>query len=477
MDVVDLDILAYCTKRENWEGIKDEIAKSMCVKESWLLFGDISRYYEEFEEATEITAKDFKTWFRIKQHPDFKREKYELFGTIIDNIFSTEIPESGAFVESIRAVKARSSIAGAVKELEAGTLSLDEFQERIAEVSPEVSDEDATKGSEYIDIDDLALHARHGGFYWRLEDLNKSVGPISRGDLVIIAKRPEVGGTSFLCSELTFMLEQLPPGGKAVLFNNEEEPHKVKGRLVSTALGTNHIEIITNPAKIKKEFSVWLGDRELKMVQDTQMTIASVRNKIKAENPDLVGVNVLLKVGGTGKKEDHDKFQELGERFRNIALEYCPVLAIVQADPSAEGERFIPQDRIYKSKTALQGEADVLIMIGTDGDHDEERRFIYVAKNKIPPSACTETRNKHIKSEVKFDIDTGRFESLNFKKHSRSKGYVYDDTDSRHRDDGKRGPKRGQSGSTLAGEQGANGGVEDTGPANPNHVGDTDGDA
>jgi hypothetical protein len=124
-------------------------------------------------------------------------------------------------------------------------------------------------------------------------------------------------------------------------------------------------------------------------------------------------------VGGTNKKEDHDKFQALGEEMRRIAQVYGPVICVVQADPSAEGMRYIPQDRIYKSKTALQGEADVLIMIGYDDTGPVDSRYIHVAKNKIPPAPCCDLSVKHIKSECRFDLGTGRFESRTYQGNSR----------------------------------------------------------
>jgi len=424
MDTVDLDLLKYCTERKNYEAIGSTVDKSMCIKESWLLLGAMKDYYSEFDVDI-IDPKDFKTWFRISKHPELKREAHELYSNIIDNVFSTEMPDSGPFKATVQRLKDGILLDQLVEQWRKGSISMEGITSRLEGTRPEA----VSTHSEDISVTDLADHARHGGLYWRLEDLNRSIGPISRGDFIVVGKRPEVGGTSFLCSELTHMLEQLPEGGKVIVFNNEEEDWKVKGRIISTALGVDYRSIIAHPKKYNEEWEKWLGKREFKLVHDTNMTVASIRAKLEKEKPDVVGVNVLLKVGGTGKTEDHDKFQELGERFRVFAGLYAPMVAIVQADPSAEGEKFIPQDRIYKSKTALQGESDVLIMIGTDEDIVDHRRYIHVAKNKIPPSACTDVRQKHIKSEVKFDIDTGRFESVNFKKHSRGKGHVYTSTD------------------------------------------------
>ena len=103
------------------------------------------------------------------------------------------------------------------------------------------------------------------------------------------------------------------------------------------------------------------------------MTVASIRRILEQRKYNLIGINVLLKVGGTGKKEDHDKFEALGGEFRKIAQEYGPVIVVAQADPMATNMKYIPQDYIYKSKTAIQGEADALIMLGkVDDDPDNE---------------------------------------------------------------------------------------------------------
>ena len=267
-------------------------------------------------------------------------------------------------------------------------------------------------------LEDVAKsHRSNAGLFWRLEDLNRSIGPLHKGDFIVVAKRPEVGGTSFLISEMSHMLEQME--GNAVIFNNEEEPSKVYTRMVSGALGVDYRTMMSAEKLHQQKYDKWLDGSDWDLVHDTNMTIANIHQYLKEKEYGLIGINVLLKVAGTGAKEDHDHLQALGVECRRIAQLYGPVIAIVQADPSAEGMRYIPQDRIYKSKTALQGEADAQIMIGRDDDVPDTSRFIYVAKNKIPPAPCTDLSNKHIKTEVEFDMGTGRFISTMFRKHSR----------------------------------------------------------
>ncbi len=420
MESIDLDILTYLRERENWEAHKDHITKSLCTKESWLLVGDIGRYYEEFPSVTKLTD-DFKLWFRVTGHPGWKPEEHQLYGTIIDNVLTNKTPDRGPFLSQLDRNRFLGEVGESYKSLRDGVINTEDFLTATNSaanssclVRPSVSDVD-----EY-DLESIAKYQRDNtGYYWRLEDLNQSVGPVRKGDFVVVAKRPEIGGTSFIASEFSFMLDQLPTSGNAIIFNNEEEPTKIYTRMMCTAMDVDYRTMMTAPKHYKQQYNAWLDHRTFELKHDTSMTLGSIKQKLGTKQYDLIAINVLLKVGGTGQKEDHDKFQHLGEEMRRIAQEHGPVLAVVQADPSAEGVRYIPQDRIYKSKTALQGEADVLIMIGSDEDGPTDSRYIHVAKNKIPPAPCTDLAYKHIKSEVKFNIGTGRFKSVNFKRHSK----------------------------------------------------------
>lgn len=413
MDSIDRDILKYCSKRDNYYEMKDVITKSLCVKESWMTLTDFGEYFKQHPNEQEIT-NDFKMWQRVQRHPDWKAEKASQMGSLVDSILSAPDPCRSAFMDSIYHLRAVGFYDTISNDLEAGRITTEDAEARARGfVRSKPEDETLTE----LTLQDLADESRSGGYFWRLEDLNRSCGPVRKGDFIIVGKRPEVGGTSFLVSEMSYMLEQTD--GNAVIFNNEEEPSKVYSRMVSAALGVDYRKLLGDPAKYQAAYNKWLGTSKFDLVHDTGMTISSIHKHLEEKEYDLIGINVLLKVGGTGQEADHDKFQALGEECRRISQQYGPVIAIVQADPTAEGMQYIPQDRIYKSKTALQGEADALIMIGTDEDIQDDVRYIHVAKNKLPPAACTNNSCKHIRSKVKFHMDTGRFETVNFDKHSR----------------------------------------------------------
>lgn len=416
IDSIDLDILKFLSTRENYEQYKGVVNKSMCTKESWTLVHDFGEYFKQYPNEQMITV-DFLMWMRVSGHPTWKPEEHSVYANIISNMYQQTLPTRPVLLSELDKLNSIQKIKQGTTKLEAGTISLDEF---LSGVNTSTVPKELDTVQVYS-LEALAKNQRDNkGLFWRLEDLNRSVGPIRKGDLVIIGKRPEVGGTSFLVSEQSYMLEQLGKDQNVVLFNNEEAPDKVYSRMVSSALDVDYRTLIGNPSGSQFKYDAWANGRDWDLIHDTQMTIQGIHSHLKGKQYDLIGINVLLKVGGTGEDADHDKLQKLGEELRRIAQQYGPVLAIVQADPSAEGMRFIPQDRIYKSKTALQGEADVLLMMGKDDDPNDNKRFFHVAKNKLPPAPCTDLAAKHLKFECNFDISTGRFDSINFKGNSRS---------------------------------------------------------
>jgi replicative DNA helicase len=416
VDNIDLDILKHMSDRDNYYSNKDIVHKGLCTKESWTLIGDFGRYFKEYPNVTEVDD-DFKLWFRVSGHPGWKEEEHKIYGTIINNVLERDPPDSVVFTDQLGSLRFEAEIRKGLGELQKGSASITDVFQRL-ETTVRHSEEGV--GSDSYSLEDLALHQRSDdGLYWRVEDLNQAIGPIRTGDFAVIGKRPEVGGTSFLTSEMSFMLEQMPAGSKAVIFNNEEAPDKVYTRMVSAALDVDYRAMMAAPKLHQQQYEKWLDDKEWKLEHSTSMDLGGIHRVLRESDYGLIGINVLLKVGGTGKKEDHDKFEALGQEMRRIAQEHGPVLAVVQADPSAEGVRYIPQDRIYKSKTALQGEADIQIMIGYDEDGPLDSRYIHVAKNKIPPAPCCDLSCKHIKSEIHFDVGTGRFSSRNYKgRHS-----------------------------------------------------------
>jgi hypothetical protein len=411
MNDLDLSILNFLSTRDNWENYGKVVDKGLCNKLSWQLVQDINEYYTSKPTVSSIVPEDFSVWMNLIRHPDKKSDDLEMYNAVIKNAVERE-PVSDEFLSTLKEAKIKSELAHLADDLSAGRVNMDEYFNSVSHLQPSANSvDDYDVNVTLIDIADRVT--KKEGLYWRLEDLNRSVGPINKGDFIVIGKRPETGGTSFLCSESTFMFEQMDQD--VLLINNEEDPSKLVTRMMTTALDVDYRTLIANPTKYHKDYLDWLDERSIRIKHKSDASITDIRRWLESGDYGLLGVNVLMKLAVPGKLEDHDKLQYIGENLRALATSHCPIMGIQQADPTADGVKYIHQDKLYKSKTALQGEADVLLMIGLDYNEPEDRRYFHVAKNKLPPAACTMPNMKHAMVEVGFDGPTGRFYSTLFK--------------------------------------------------------------
>lgn len=255
------------------------------------------------------------------------------------------------------------------------------------------------------------------GVEWRLEDLNRAVGPLNKGDFLLIGKRPEVGGTSFICSEITHMVGQLPEGQNAVIFNNEEVGRKVAVRLYEAALGMNILELAADPVKAEADYNAALKGHKIDIIHNPGMDTGFIESVLRRNKYGIIVFNMLAKVKGFNKLDGQDRLEALGGWARALADKYGVVFAVHQADNTAEGMEYLDQSQLYGSKTALQGETDVQLMIGKSHNPSmSNSRFLSVVRNKLPGGSRTDPKLKYYRGEVHFDWETGRFSSLSFKK-------------------------------------------------------------
>jgi hypothetical protein len=378
---------------------------------------DIAAYYKAYPDKNDIDWTEFAGWCVHVKHPAWSSEKKDARKRIIENVARTDRDEGvfnklldysvGTALEGISA-NLSSGVSSGIGELED---VVDEYN-RIRKV---------TEGDNFVDMKDVQslISETIGGpgLDWRLEDLNLSVGPVQKSDFIIIGKRPETGGTSFVSSEFTYMASQLPEGKKAIIFNNEEGGGKIGTRLVQSALNITTPELVSDPVKAANDYAP-LSDK-IMVYSDPYMTTRSIQRVLR-ENPEcyLICINVLDKVQDTGGRKGLDETQRLRELAwwcRRLADEYGSVWAVWQLGEEAENMMYPTAKMLYGSKTGVQGEADIQIMIGVNPDNDTPgnvRRYFSIVKNKKPISGRMIPDNRHAKFAAKFDVERGRFIGL-----------------------------------------------------------------
>lgn len=416
------------SSRDIYDTYRKYVAKDyLLLGETRTMLDAIGEYFALYTEDTTVSWNKFGTWFRVVYKPTWKKERHELIKIVVEKLEDiSTLPPDQKILEYFVTLDHATKIAEVCTQVAEGKSDArDEFIER---VSTELDNLRSRKGSLNVggavestsasyDIDALLEGSIRGaGLEWRLEDLNVALGPIHKGDLIYVCARPEVGKTSFVLSELTYMCPQMAGGNHVVLFNNEE-----RGRLflrgVSACLGKSLLAVSHDSTLAATEYDSYMGTRErIQFVEPAGgLSTHDIERVLKGKEYGLIAINVLDKVRSTHSESEVERLRALGVWARAIANRYAPVMVVLQADASAEGQKWLNQSQIYGSKTGLQGEADAIIMIGKDPGI-EDKRFISIVKNKLPGGPRSVPSLRHGQFEVGFDELTGRYESLRYKR-------------------------------------------------------------
>lgn len=289
---------------------------------------------------------------------------------------------------------------------------------------------DALKNVErYIEKDELFVSAdlsaiadriSSSGYEWRLDVLNRSLGPLRTGNFVIVAARVEVGKTTFLASEVSYIAQQLPKDRPVVWVNNEEESSVVFFRIVQAALGQESKEIIADSKAAMTAYTALMGgDKDkIRVTKDTNH-VKDLETLFREVNPGLIIFDQLDKVSGFKEAEREDiTLGRIYKWARELARTYGPVIAASQLSATAvdlKDPPFIGMDALRGSKTDKPGEADAVITLGKYKEpktpEEEMIRTINVPKNKLPGGGTKQMESeRHGQYLVTIDPIRARFE-------------------------------------------------------------------
>jgi len=213
-----------------------------------------------------------------------------------------------------------------------------------------------------------------------------------------------------LASEATFMAQQLPPNKKVLYFGNEEATEAVKMRLYSAALGIDLATLKSDPARYQKEYTKLMhGDpNQIMLVGKSNMTTYDIMRWLKKTDVGLIFIDQLRKVHGFDGEGGVQRHEKLFQWARELAKEYAPVITVGQLDAEAQDEQWPNVARIYESKTAVQGECDAIVMIGSvTGSIPEYSRWLNVVKNKCATPGNLALR--HGRHEVTIQPNIARY--------------------------------------------------------------------
>jgi replicative DNA helicase len=412
----DIDLLVVTSNKDTYNRFKEHVKKHNVSPITLEIFNVLGEYWDNYPTRTEINYPEFRTFFSIVKGRKLKDpSSYEvafdnlkdaldkpspivkdLLGKLIETDYATQIYDV--------CLKIGTGMGGDLESIEP---LLNAYKK---EVGASVEKDDVfVKPS----LDYLSSTVASGGLNWRLKELNVALGPIRKGDFIIIAARPETGKTTFTASEASYMMEQLQPDEHVVWINNEEASNKVMMRVIQAYSQVTSSELLSDPKVHETKFLMGGGERFLILDDDSGIkSVHKIAMLFKEYKPGLIIFDQLDKVHGFKQDREDLRIGQLYEWARDLAKEYCPVIAISQVDGTGEGEKWIQMNQLRGSKTDKIGEADAIVTIGKSNEPGMDlQRFIHVPKNKLFGGKETLEAHRHGCFEVDIEPAKARYVS------------------------------------------------------------------
>jgi replicative DNA helicase len=420
---MDYDCLFLCAKsKENLQRYRRYIKPHIVVKETNIILDGMDKYYKTFPSVSTINWEPFTAFLIADQSKRLTDDSIVKLRMTLTKA-KTFVPHH-AHEEVIKTLIELDYLAQIMEECE----KVKEGSSDLEHVH--ILATDALKNVErYIEKDELFVSAdlssiadriSSTGYEWRLDVLNRSLGPLRNGNFVIVAARVEVGKTTFLASEVSYIAQQLPKDRPVVWVNNEEESSVVFFRIVQAALGVESKEMIADSKAAMLAYTALMGgDKDkIRVTKDTNH-VKDLETLFREVNPGLIIFDQLDKVSGFKEAEREDiTLGRIYKWARELARTYGPVIAASQLSATAvdlKDPPFIGLDALRGSKTDKPGEADAVITLGKYKEpktpEEEMIRTINVPKNKLPGGGTKQMESeRHGQYLVTIDPIRARFE-------------------------------------------------------------------
>lgn len=261
------------------------------------------------------------------------------------------------------------------------------------------------------DLFELEQHTiKSPGVRWRLDCLNRSMGPLRDGDFGFVFARPESGKTTFLADQITYFAEQATR--PIVWFNNEEQGEKVRLRTFQASLAKTTDQIWSDKQKNLEEYRRRTQGL-LRIYDDANIHKNEVEAIVAEVRPQLIVFDQIDKIKGFDADRPDLVYGRIYQWARELAKRGMAVIGVCQADGTGEGVRWLTMAHVAEAKTSKQAEADWILGIGRSNETGtEEIRYFNISKNKLLGDQHTDPNERHGRFEVYMRPQIARYEDL-----------------------------------------------------------------
>lgn len=409
----ELSIIKLFLEYNVWDRYKDKLTLLDLTKDVQPVFSVLDNFHRQNAEGLSLTTNDLANLLFATSNKD---KDYYL--GVLEQLEKLEVSEATTYklIQSILANKKLKEISLAAYDVTEGKLELDKMNNMLQDFLETTEATEEEHQFEFItdDLEELVNGAiKQRGLRWRLGTLNQMLGSLRQGDFGFIFARPETGKTTFLASETTYMAEQLSESsGPIIWFNNEEQGSKVKLRCYQASLGLNMPQLMADLPTNRDAYLAKTGGKH-KIFDAGIIHKNTVEQVCKQYKPSLIIFDQIDKIHGfTNDRED----LRLGAMYnwaRELAKEYCPVIAVCQADGTGEGAKWLTMANVANAKTSKQAEADWIVGIGKIHDPGYENvRYLHASKNKLIGDEDSIPDMRHGRKEVIINPSIARYEDI-----------------------------------------------------------------
>ena len=368
------------------------------------IYDNLKTYFNETEKQ-DVDWTEFKS-FVLMNHPNLSDSKVKSFVGYVNQLIESGNEVENFVIKNLSTRHYADKIADKAFSVSNGTAEMSEIGDLLRQYNLEVKtteyDLDSLNLNENQMLHDLETLRDTIKYSWSIPELEKMLGPISKGDFIILGARPDGGKTTLLSQAAVHWCTQLEDDECVLWCNNEEEGPRIRLRQIQAGLSWTREEIMLDVKKSIETFTEKFGQDKIKMLNRSIMTVHHVEEAIEMCNPKIIIIDQIWKLGGfeSTSYNSIDRYAKLAQYVRDLAKKYGPIIGTSQLDQSAENTKYPSMGALYNSKTAVQGEADAILTIGRTEQDGPDIRFLHTPKNKL---AYADNEWRNVGASVRID--------------------------------------------------------------------------
>lgn len=412
----EISILKHILTYENWSNVRDQLSVEDFPKELQNVYSAIATFHSGLSSSAGSTLTTGDLANLVFSSPVKDKEFTQLVLEQVDQCDATE-STTLHLIHSLRKQRLLKEMSLLSYEVAEGRQDGSKLDTLISVYGQNADETESPLSDMQFVTDDLQTLVTDSvttpGLRWRLDTLNKMMGSLRKGDFGFVFARPETGKTTFLASEVTYMAEQLEEDSGPILWlNNEEQGSKVMLRCYQASLGLDLSALYSNIEAHRKKFLEHTHGK-IKLYDSGLIHRSTVEKLCKQNKPSLIIFDQIDKITGFDNDREDLKLGAIYQWARELAKEYCPVIAVCQSDGSGEGVRWLTMSNVANAKTAKQAEADWILGIGRVNDPGfDNLRFLHLSKNKLMGDSDTIPDQRHGRREVLIEPHLARYKDI-----------------------------------------------------------------